>query len=50
MIELAKPESENLIFDRRTREEREYWTQLLSREFGPSGLTPDYPRLGSSVN
>ncbi|HEX7331313.1 MAG TPA: condensation domain-containing protein, partial [Pyrinomonadaceae bacterium] len=50
MIELAKSESENLIFDRSTREERDYWTQRLSREFGPSSLTPDYPRLGSSLN
>ncbi|MGB8508006.1 MAG: AMP-binding protein, partial [Pyrinomonadaceae bacterium] len=41
--------SETLIFDRQTREERQFWSEHLSGEFGASGLEPDFPRSGSAT-
>ena len=38
-------ESKMLIFDRKIKEEKEYWIQELSREIGDSNLRLEWPRL-----
>jgi amino acid adenylation domain-containing protein len=42
--------SDIVVFDKKLKEEREYWLGKLSAELPPSGLQPDYTRPADSVS